>query len=49
MFAIVVTVTALCCVGFLVYIHAVLVSFPPKAKMLCDIWAMVEDAYREKK
>ncbi len=43
MFEIVVVLSALCCVGVLMYVHGVLICFPPKARLLCDIWAMVEN------
>ena len=30
------------CVGILVYIHTTAKHLPPKAKLVCDVWALVE-------
>ncbi len=47
MFEIIVVLSALGCVGMLVYVHATFSRFPPKARLLSDIWAMVENGAKK--
>ena len=44
MFEILVIFLSLCCLGILVYTHSALIELPPKAKLVCEIWAAVEES-----
>lgn len=43
MFEIFILIISLCCIGIMVYSSAASDKLPPKAKLVCDIWELVEN------
>jgi hypothetical protein len=42
MFEIFILIVSLFIVGMMAYIHATAKELPPKAKLVCELWALVE-------